>query len=495
MSKEGSVRWSRYEYVSTGKFLPDGQEKKKISLVQKETSPFQLFSYFTDLLKLYPSHSFMARWQREQLDNLLEHLPIAHVVCIHDYSEGYTCRKQDETQSEYFDVAKVSLHVSIVYRHAVETTDGVESTEEDPYTIKEHLFVISDDPGQDHDSVHHVQELINKYLTQDLGCNVIKMHEFTDGCAAQYKSRHCLGDLSCSLADFGYLIQRNFFETSHAKGEQDAAGSHIKQKVSQAVLQRTAIIKDAKTMYDFLLENFSRPAASSFNARMKSVQLNRRIFFHVAVTGEGAVQRNRPGRQFKTLKGIRKLHCVKSLPQQEKLLVRLRSCYCVNCLMDDEPNCLYKAWIDDWKEESVVREATPATTRQESAIPILDHDTASHIADLATQGSTVAIAALDDPMYDFFLLKVTSHGVEELSEDFTDDYLCHYCEGSEVLKGHFYLRDNIHDMTYTLDTKRVAAVFAATVRHICGDLTVKRRSKKPIYKLSLLQHEEIIASL
>ena len=88
MSKEGLVRWSRYEYVSTGKFLPDGLEQKKISLVQKETSPFQLFSYFKDLLKLYPSHSFIARWQREQLHNLLEHLPIGHVVCIHDYSES-----------------------------------------------------------------------------------------------------------------------------------------------------------------------------------------------------------------------------------------------------------------------------------------------------------------------------------------------------------------------------------------------------------------------
>ena len=107
----------------------------------------------------------------------------------------------------------------------------------------------------------------------------------------------------------------------------------------------------------------------------------------------------------------------------------------------------------------------------------------------------MAIAALDDPVYDFYLLKVTSHGVEELSEGFTDDYLCHYCEGSEVWKGHFYLHDNIHDMTYTLDTKRVAAVFAATVRHICSDLTVKRHKKKPIYKLPLMQHEEIIASL
>lgn len=203
--------------------LKMGKRKKKISLVQKDTSPFQLFSYLKELLQVYPSHSFMARWQREQLDSLLENLPLGHVVCVHNYSEGYACRKQDETQSEYFDVAKVSLRVSILYRHAIEATDRVQSTEEEPQTVKKHIFVISDDPGQEHNSVHRVQELINQYLTEDLGCEVRKMHQFTDGCATQYKSRHCLGDLSCSLADYGYLIQRNFFQTSHAKGEQDAA--------------------------------------------------------------------------------------------------------------------------------------------------------------------------------------------------------------------------------------------------------------------------------
>ena len=54
---------------------------------------------------------------------------------------------------------------------------GVKSTEEDPYTIKEHLLVISNEPSQDYNSVHHVQELINKYLTQDLIYIMIKMHE------------------------------------------------------------------------------------------------------------------------------------------------------------------------------------------------------------------------------------------------------------------------------------------------------------------------------
>jgi len=494
LSDEGSVRWSRYVYVPTGKFLANGQEKKKITLVQKETPPSELFLYFQELLEAYPLHSFMARWQREQLDNLVDNLPLGHVVCIHDYSEGYSCRQQDEIQSEYFDVAKASLHVTILYRHAIQAVDGEDSTEEEPLIIKEHLFVISDDQTQDQHSVHKVQMIIKSYLNDDIGYNVVKLHEFTDGCAAQYKSRHCIGDISCSLADFGFHVQRNFFETSHAKGEQDAAGSHVKQKVSQAVLRRTATINSAQSMHEYLTTSFSEPAATSFAARSKATQLKRRLFFYVPSEGEGAIDRKREGRKFKEVKGIRKWHCVKSLAQQEKVMVRYRSCYCISCILNDEESCTNKAWLDKWKEVDISRDGSVATTRQATEAPIVDHDTASHIADLVEKGSTVAIAADEDPMYDFYLLKVTSDGVEELESDFTDDYDNSALRGERVLKGNFYLRDNIHDMTFTLDEKRTAMVYAATVRHICGELPTKKQRRKTIYKLPLKENEEIIAS-
>ncbi|XP_048578932.1 uncharacterized protein LOC125560703 [Nematostella vectensis] len=494
-SNEGSVCWSRYEYLPTGKFLANGQEKKKIALVPKETPPSEMFKYFKKLLEAYPLHSFMAKWQREQLDNLLEHLPLGHVVCIHDYSEGYACRQQDEIQSEFFDVTKASLHVTILHRHAVESKDGITSTEAEPHLIKEHLFVVSDDPTQDHDSVHKAQELIHDYLVNDVGYSIELLHEFTDGCAAQYKSRHCIGDLSCSLADFGYPIQRSFFETSHAKGEQDAAGSHVKQKTSQAVLRRKAKINSAKDMYAYLVANFTEPAATSYAARRTATQLTRRVFFYVPAKGEGAVSRNRDGRKFKEAKGIRKWHCVKTLPQQEKVLVRHRTCYCVSCIVKDEDSCTNKAWLDEWKEVTIPRDGSVAITRQATEQPALEHDTASHMADLAACGSTVAIEAEGDRMYDFYLLKVTSAGVEELEHDYTDDYHNTALRGESVLKGHFYLRDNIHDMTFTLNEKRIAVVYAATVRHICGDLPTKKRGKKLIYKLPLKENEAILAIL
>ena len=134
-------------------------------------------------------------------------------------------------------------------------------------------------------------------------------------------------------------------------------------------------------------------------------------------------------------------------------------------------------------------------TRQATETSILDHDTATHIADLAVNGTTVAIAAADDPVYDFYLLKVTSEGVEELEDNFTVDYECTAFRGLQVLKGNFYLRDNIHDMTFTLNEKRTAVVYAATVRHICCELPAKRRGRKKIYKLPREENEEIIATL
>ena len=102
------------------------------------------------------------------MDNLIEHLPLDEVVCVHDYSKGYSCCQQDELQSEHFDVAKVSLHITILYRHAVESIDGKTSTEDDPQIVKEHLFAISDDDVQDYHSVHKAQELIIGYLENQL---------------------------------------------------------------------------------------------------------------------------------------------------------------------------------------------------------------------------------------------------------------------------------------------------------------------------------------
>ena len=107
----------------------------------------------------------------------------------------------------------------------------------------------------------------------EIKCQVDFLHEFTDGCSAQYKFRHCMGShVLMSKKDVGYCMQRNYFETSHTKGEQDAAGAHIKQRAAVAVIRNEATIHSGADLFQLVFTNFSDPAG-------EKVELKRRKSF------------------------------------------------------------------------------------------------------------------------------------------------------------------------------------------------------------------------
>ena len=260
-----------------------------------------MFRYFKHLLVGFPAHQFRASWQHEQFKQLMANLPLHHACCIHDYSENYSCRYQQEAQSLYFAQNQVSLHVTILFRHANAEKDGVQSTEEEPVVVTEHLFVISPDLKHDHYSVHKCRQLLAEHLKK---CGPIHvLHEWTDGCSAQYKSRHCMADVTHSRADFGFPTIRNFMETSHAKGPQDGAGANVKHMCDLDVIRGKVRIQNARDFYEHLKKNYENPAAASFQSR--SVKLAKREFFYVE-----NINRNRENRSFKEVKGNHEIHSV-----------------------------------------------------------------------------------------------------------------------------------------------------------------------------------------
>ena len=182
------VKWQHFEYTMLG-------EKRRLQMVEKETPPGEMFSYFKSLLAKFPGHCLQANWQSKQLKSIVQCLPVGDVCCIHDYSENYTCQHQDQLQSLCYGQTQASIHVTVLHRHSLAEVDGEESTLDSPKIVTEHLFVISPDLKHDHHSVHHCRTLFAKYLTE-IRYPVKTMHEWTDGCLAQYKSHHCMDDTS-----------------------------------------------------------------------------------------------------------------------------------------------------------------------------------------------------------------------------------------------------------------------------------------------------------
>jgi hypothetical protein len=51
-----------------------------------------------------------------------------------------------------------------------------------------------------------------------------------------------------------FFVLKNFFETAHAKGPQDAAGGFLKNQADLAVVRGKTSIKSAKDFFDFCNE-------------------------------------------------------------------------------------------------------------------------------------------------------------------------------------------------------------------------------------------------
>ncbi|CAC5383741.1 unnamed protein product [Mytilus coruscus] len=200
-----NINWKCFEYIN--QHTKNGP-KKKLMRVKKNKKPGLMAHYLQTLLGTFPAHNFRAKWQNSQLKHLVTNLPQNHIISVHDYSENYKCKERDELQSSYFQKPEASLHVSLLYRHAILEVDGVDSTLEDPNIVTENFFVISDDEKHD----------------------------------------QCF--------------------TFQAKGPQDAAGGLIKNQTDLAIIRGTATIQNAHDLFEFAKSNFSIPKSSNCKRRL-----------------------------------------------------------------------------------------------------------------------------------------------------------------------------------------------------------------------------------
>ncbi|CAG2226430.1 unnamed protein product [Mytilus edulis] len=373
------------------------------------------------------------------------------------------CSAREEIQSSYFQRTEVSLHVSIIYRHAVLEYDGKDSTTENPNIIKEHFFVVSNDDKHDHHFVHEVQNQIKEYLNS-ISYNVSTMHEYTDGCQCQYKSRHCMGDVSNGQQDFGYdRLIRNYFETSHAKGPQDAAGGYVKRQADLAILRRKATIQTAHDFYKFANENLQETRDSSVCLR--------RVFRFI-----DNIDRNRD-RYFKSIPQNRNIHQI--ISEREGLLsVRNLSCYsCDSCLLNMAHSCQHTELV------GLVKNIQTEKERGCAIVEDISPDDDFEVVDMIRKGSLVALYT-DDEGEDFYLMKAGSCQ-EKLKSSETDDWQGQYPEGTTVIRGLYYRKTG--PLSYSLIKRKNVIVSVKSVLYVTNDILTDS-----VIDLSLAIHEEII---
>ena len=324
-----SIRYQKWVYVE-----PEKQTgSKRCRLVTLRVDGDDFLCELKASLELFPQHLFTSKNQHDAMNTVIKNLPMKHAVVVLDFSENYACLVDDEVQSAHWTIQQVTLHPMTVYVHHKDSTPA------NPHVLKVAIVGVSDDLVHDVAAVtEFLKDGLKKLKEMPEAQDIEMLHQFTDGCASQYKGRESFSDLTHCEHDLGLYTVRNYFESGHGKGPCDGLGATVKSSARQAVLQHRAVIRDAQELFAFCQKDLMEVAVDEYGKRKKNAADSYRFFFYVSKARLEAARATRT-RASATLSGTRRIHFVAPTGHYQ-LLHRSLSCYCKYCIDGDYSCCL-----------------------------------------------------------------------------------------------------------------------------------------------------------
>lgn len=89
------LKWRCFSYEVVG-VNDDGEPRKRITEVFRETLCFEFFEYLKPKLQQFVSHNFIARWQDVQCRISMKELPADAILSHVDFAENYSFEIQNE---------------------------------------------------------------------------------------------------------------------------------------------------------------------------------------------------------------------------------------------------------------------------------------------------------------------------------------------------------------------------------------------------------------
>lgn len=206
-----TLKWKCFEKVVVGQG-EDGQPRKRITEVFKQTSVREFLDYFLPNLTKFVTQNFVARWQDSQCQNAMNDLPADMILSHIDFAENYSFQIQNKIQSIHWFSHQVTILVHLTYSRNP-SPDG------DEEWIKQSHFYISDDKEHDTLFVQHCLLLHWRWLKEQ-GFTPKQHWVFSDGCSAQFKGSRAMYFVArYPRLTEGCAMRWDFFGSGHGKGK------------------------------------------------------------------------------------------------------------------------------------------------------------------------------------------------------------------------------------------------------------------------------------
>lgn len=339
------ITWNKWGRVNVDK--GDGKTKPITTCQTMETSLNDFMdAYMRDMNDL-PGHIFRAQWQQKQLKQCIETLGNNEVCMCMDYAESYQCRFQSEIQSAFFEQNSVTIHPIVAYY------------KEEDMLVKHSIVGITDDIHKDFAGVKCFEEDALTKIETQTGKSISCIHEFTDGCANQYKGRKAFYELAQRKQ---INVTRNFYETSHGKSVCDGVGAVVKSSAHNAVLSGKEIIRGPKDFSEFC----EKKLTVTHKVNKADGTISRRDFSFI-----GKEKADRTGQDVNSLEGTRILHSIRSVSWGDNMTLEKRnlSCYCQACRGTSPGPCKSQAYVAKWKEAKLTFKKEKGSKRTKATKP------------------------------------------------------------------------------------------------------------------------------
>ena len=185
-------------------------------------------------------HIHTKRKQQAEYNRLKEKLDTNELLLHIDYSENYKSKQQNAIQSAYFGNTSFSLFTACAYYRDITDKHELKTV---PLTITSEL----NDKSRD-SSISCVDTAI-KYVRDTIPNAVQRIHLFSDGCAAQFRSRYVFALATQIQTDIELIW--HYSEAHHGKGPVDGIGGTIKRMVFRKVLSKQVVINNPKQFAEY----------------------------------------------------------------------------------------------------------------------------------------------------------------------------------------------------------------------------------------------------
>ena len=166
---------------------------------------------------------------------------------------------------------------------------------------------------------------------------------FSDGCAAQYKSK--LPFFFLSNREFPVAVEWHFFGSRHGKSLCDACGGVMKSLAHEDVLASEVIIQNAEQMYNHCMRHYQLPEKDEDHPHKgRGFHL-----FH-----ETDTDRSVKSSDLKTVAGTRMVQCVRGCGKNRIETKRL-SCFCESCTGSSDISCINQEFAGQWCVKEIVK--------------------------------------------------------------------------------------------------------------------------------------------